>query len=178
MAFRKGVPSPDGKHVAFVRNGDTDSLKVAEADGSNVQRLYRSRDACCEELTWVSNSLLVFEDDYNVKTVDLATRRVRRIAGFSDFVLSPDRHWLVGYSFSNGHRPERIAVASIDGRKCLVPDDWRASSYPASFSRDSERLTYVHGRWDARAGETVPPYRHATVALSRLRELPKACSNP
>jgi tricorn protease-like protein len=178
VAFSKGVPSPDGKRVAFLTGTYTNYLKVAGADGSNVQTLYRSRDACCQQLTWASKSLLVFEDDYNVRTINLTTKRVRRIAGFSEFILSRDARWLVGYAFRNGHGPERIAVVSIDGRRCLVPGDWRASSYPASFSRDSKRLTYFHGRWDAKAGETLPPYTSATVALSGLRDVRRACSNP
>ncbi|HET8895240.1 MAG TPA: hypothetical protein VFM96_14200 [Gaiellaceae bacterium] len=46
-------------------------------------------------------------DDYNVKSLAPSKRRVTRIAGYADFTVSHNGHWVAGYAYSGGHAAER-----------------------------------------------------------------------
>src|SRR5579859_1461819 len=83
------VLSPDGKRVAFVkhvlpRGAPIGYVEVGPKVGK-ARTIYSSNDSCCSGLVWASPRLIVFDDDYNVKTVDVTTGHVTRIAGFSNF---------------------------------------------------------------------------------------------
>jgi Tol biopolymer transport system component len=170
QAFREGVTSPDGAHVAFLSSrGGTTSIAVADAHGAGVVKVYASQDSCCSHLSWAASGLLVFADDYTVKTVDVGSGNVRRIAGFSDFALSPDGRWLAGYAFKNGHGAEPIAVVSIDGARCLVPQQRARSTWPTYFSADGKRVVFT---------DANPPYTELSEALDALRPATSACSQP
>jgi hypothetical protein len=173
------VVSPDGKSFASVRHvfvastGSIGYLDLGKRGTPDKRTVYSSSDSCCTEITWVSPSLIAFDDDYNVKTLDLSTGRVRRIATFSNFSVSADGRWVAGWKFSGGHSPETIGVVSITGSDCrTVPRPKNADDFNASFSSDAKRLMFVRQRFDLKRGEDVGPGRVVTVSLSDLRRPP------
>ena len=67
------VVSPDHNlAVAVVRLGACGFLVAGPTDGAK-RRVYSSDDACCASLVWATSTLLVFDDDGNVTTIDLST---------------------------------------------------------------------------------------------------------
>jgi len=173
-----GVPnvSPDGKWtVVYSRKNGYGRLDLIERSNGPRYRMYRSNDSCCQGITWVSPHLLVFVDDYNVKTLDPPTRRVSRIAGFSDFVVSPNGRWVAGWANCGGHCAEIVEVVPITGGTCRAFPHRRDQddSYPF-FSRDSRKLTVLRQQFDLKQGEALGPTREVTLPLTKLRPV-KGC---
>lgn len=173
------VVSPDGKRAASVRHvfvtqtGSIGYLDVGKSGAGKKRTVYSSSDSCCTEVAWVSPSLVAFDDDYRVKTVEPSSGRVRRIASFSNFSVSPDGRWVAGWKFSGGHGPETIGVVSITGADCrAVPRPKNADDFNVTFSPDGKRLIFVRQRFDLKLGEDVGPRRVVTVPLSELRRPP------
>jgi hypothetical protein len=145
---RPAVVSPDGARIALVRRaGGTGYLEVTPPHGK-PRVVYSSTDGCCSNVVWASKAMLVFDDDYNAKTVDVMTGHVNRIAGFSRFVVSPGGRWVAGWADNGGHSPQAIGVVSITGTDCrVVPkpngadDGDRRSRRTGSASRLSESLS-------------------------------------
>jgi tricorn protease-like protein len=151
--------------VVTHRNG-YGSLKV-EAAGK-MRTLYRSNDSCCTNVVIASPTLVAFDDDYNVKTVDLRTGHVSRIAGFSNFVVSPDGLWVAGWSYGP-FEAEQVGVVSITGNRCLrVPKPGWADDWSPYFSPDSKRVDYMQRRFDETIGEDRGPAQDLSVALGKL----------
>jgi hypothetical protein len=170
------VFSPDGKRFASVRHvfvtstGSVGYLDVGKSGTRDKRTVYSSSDSCCTEVTWVSPSLIAFDDDYNVKTVDLSSGRVHRVATFSNFSVSADGRWIAGWKFSGGHSPETIGVVSITGSNCrTVPKPKNADDSDANFSPDAKQLMFVRQRFDLKRGEDLGQGRVVTVSLSELR---------
>src|SRR5579884_2646783 len=84
----QSLVSPDGSRVAYVKHvlrpgkAPVGYVEV-EPRGGQPRAVYSSNDSCCSNLVWASARVIALDDDYNVKTVDLTTGRVTRIAGFS-----------------------------------------------------------------------------------------------
>jgi hypothetical protein len=159
------VRSPDGRRVAVVRRTTgSGSISVGLAGGRG-RLLYSSHDACCTGLGWASDRLLVFGDDYHVETLDAITGRVRWIAGFSDFAVSPDGRWVAGWASHGGHEPERIFLAAVSGDACrVVPRPAHASDSRVSFSADGAQLRFVRQAF----GGTGDPGRTVRAAVASL----------
>jgi WD40-like Beta Propeller Repeat len=167
-----GVSSPDGRQVAFVKHvfvtqtGSNGYLMVGPTAGAK-RPVYSSNDSCCTNLIWRSPRLLFFDDDYNVKTVDPRTRRVRRIAGFSDFATSPDGQLVAGWKYSGGHSPETIGVVSVARSGCrFVTRPKNADDSEPSFSPDGTRLSFLRRSYST-VGEGSG--RVVTIPLTALR---------
>jgi hypothetical protein len=166
------VASPDGKRVAFVehliRHGAPIGRVEIGSSSSNAKAVYTSRDSCCTGLAWASSRLVVFDDDYNVKTVDVTTGRVRRIAGFSNFVLSKNDRLVAGWADTGGHAPEVVGVVSITGSCCWVAlkPNPNTNDSDASFSADGKRLTFFRQRFDPQVGSDRGRGRFESVRLS------------
>jgi hypothetical protein len=165
--------SPDGRwSVVYSRQNGYGRLDLVDRLSGRRYRMYRSNDSCCQEITWVSPHLLVFVDDYNVKTLDPSTRRVARISGFSDFVVSPNGRWVAGWASCGGHCAETVEVVPIGGGPCRAfphrPD--QDDSYPF-FSPDSRKLTVLRRPFDPKRGELVGRSREVTLPLADLRRV-------
>ena len=167
------VMSQDGKRIAFVKHvitkhtGGIGYLEVGRSTGRETRTLYVSNDACCSGLVWASPGLIVFDDDYRVKTIDVATGRVTRIADFSDFAVSDDGRLVAGWANSGGHSAQTIGIVSIMGTGCrVVPKPTNADDSEPRFSADGKRLFFTR-----RSFNTTPegPGRVLSVPLSRLR---------
>jgi hypothetical protein len=82
--FDPAVPSRDGKRIAVVRHaGNVSYLEVGPAgEGSRRRVIFHAR-GCCSDLAWASRSVIAFVEGYDaeVETIDVKTRRVRRLAG-------------------------------------------------------------------------------------------------
>jgi tricorn protease-like protein len=134
--------------------------------------MYRSNDSCCDDVTWVKPHLLVFVDDYKVKTLDPRTRHVVRIAGFSQIAVSHDGRLVAGFASSGGHEAETVAVVPIAGGRCRVvarrPDQ---DDFSPTFSRDDKALVFLRQRFDLKLGYTVGPARQVTVPLTALKSV-------
>lgn len=142
-------------------------------DDGRTKAVYKSNDACCSNVVAISSRMVAFDDDYNVKTVDVDDGRVDRIAGFSNFVVSPDGRWLAGWAESGGHGPETIGVVSADGATCLaVPKPQNADDFDPSFSADGKRLFFTRRRFDP---HTRTPEHRLSVLLSALPRSRQAC---
>lgn len=165
--------SPDGKwSVDYSRRNGYSRLDLVDRRSGRRYRMYRSNDGCCQEITWVSPHLLVFVDDYNVKTLDPSTRRIVRISGFSDFVVSPNGRWVAGWASCGGHCAETVEVVPISGGPCRAfphqRDDDDSSPF---FSRDSRKLTVLRQHFDLKRGEPLGRSREVTLTLSELRRV-------
>jgi tricorn protease-like protein len=173
------VLSPDARLLAFVKvvpvtDGAVAYLSVKPAGGGKARALYSSSDACCSNLTWASRQVLVFDDDYHVKTVNLNTGKVKFIAWFSDFSVSPNGRWIAGWSYSGGHSPRGIFVVSITGNDCgAVPRPPSADdSYP-NFSSDNKRLFFQRQRFDPKLGHDVGSAHVVSIPVTQLRRQAK-----
>ncbi len=169
--FDPAVASPDGRQIAVVRHvGTVGSLEVRAAGHGRTKTLYASRDNCCTDVAWASPREIVFVSDFNVWGVDWKSGRVKNLAGFTDFQLSPDRRWLVGWKDAGPHVLETVGVRSIDGERCLlVPKPANKSDSLGFFSRDGKRVFF--NREDG-----SPPFagRTESVAFTSLRRAPKS----
>jgi hypothetical protein len=147
LVVDRTVVSPDGKSVAYLTHLRPvylreESIRVKTV-GEPTRILYRSKDSCCDQLTWLSPTRLVFDDDYRVTTLDIPTGRIRRIAGFSNFRISPDHTWIAGWADSGGHEAQTVRVVSADGTSCKsIPTPARHTDLDASFSRDGTLHVY------------------------------------
>ena len=160
--------APGGKKFAFVKGfaGGVGYVEVA-AKGAKPRTVYSSSDSCCTELRWASPHLLVLEDDYNVKTVDLDTGRIRTIAGFSNFVVSRDGRWVAGWALEGPDVPTSVGVVAITGAVCrTVPKPANASDSNPHFSNNSKVLRFSR--------ETADSYSLIYLPLSRLLASPSA----
>jgi hypothetical protein len=141
LVVDRAVVSPDREHVAYLthlfpRDLPVESIRVKTVGGP-TRVLYRSSDSCCSRLAWLSPTRLVFDDDYRVTTLDVTTGRIQRIAGFSDFAISPDHKSIAGWADSGGHLAQTVYVVSADGSTCrVVPTPSRDTDVDAYFSHD------------------------------------------
>jgi len=165
------VRSPDGKwSMLFSRKNGYGRIDLTERSTGRRYRMYRSNDSCCDQITWIAPHLLIFIDDYNVKTLDPTTRTVHRIAGFSNFVLSPNRRLIAGWADSGGHAPETVDVAPVAGGKCLaVPRRPDQDDSGAVFTRNGRELIVERQHFDLKLGDSVGPTRVVRVLLTTLR---------
>jgi hypothetical protein len=162
--------SPDGKwSVLYSRSNGYGRLDVTNARAGSRYRMYRSNDSCCDEITWIEPHLLIFVDDYNVKTLEPTTRRLTRIAGFSDFTVSHDGRWVAGYADSGGHAAETVEVVPITGGKCrAVPHRPDQDDSSPTFSRDDNAVIVTRRAFDLKRGQPVGKTRWITVPLTAL----------
>ena len=166
--------SPDRKwQVIYSRQNGYGRLDLIERRTGRRYRMYRSNDSCCDQITWVAPHTLIFVDDYRVKTLDPDRRRVTRIAGFSNFVLSPDRRWVAGYADTGGHSAESVDVVPLAGGACLAvpkrPD--QDVAYPR-FSSDSRFVSVAERHFSSKLGYDVGPTRMIRYRLAALRRVP------
>jgi hypothetical protein len=169
------VVSPDDMRSAIVRRvGNRGLLEVKSTRGGTERTLYSSNDACCGSLVWSSNRLLVFDDDYRARTVDVISGRVHWIAGFSNYAISNDGHWLAGWAYSPGLSPETIYIVSVTGAHCrAVPRPKTSDDSQVSFTSDGKRIRFLRrifggsapGRWLTLRLATLP---HATFSACLL----------
>jgi hypothetical protein len=163
--------SPDGKwSVRYTRKNGYGRLDLTQRSSGKLYRMYRSNDSCCDQITWVAPHLLIFVDDYNVKTLNPDTRTVRRIAGFSTFVVSPNGRLVAGWADSGGHVPQTVEVVPTAGGRCLaVPRRSDQDDTAASFTSDGRALIIERQHFDLKRGYDVGPAREVEVKLTALR---------
>jgi hypothetical protein len=163
--------SPDGTwSVRFTRENGYGRLDLTQRSSGERYRMYRSNDSCCDQISWIAPHLLIVVDDYNVKTLDPANRTVRRIAGFSNFVVSPSGRLVAGWADSGGHSPQTVEVVPTAGGTCMAvprrPD--QDDSAPA-FTADSRALVIERQHFDLKLGYDVGATREVRVPLTALR---------
>lgn len=171
-------PAP-ARYVALaVHVGGFGYLVVGDRDGRK-NPIYSSNDSCCTNLVWATPGVLVFDDDYNVKVVNVARCRpqlkphrcaARTIASFSNFVVSKDGKWVAGYADGGGHGPETIGVVSIDGSVCRTVPRQRTSSDTDPMFVGGGRLEYLRsdGRQDGNEWLYLGSDRRVTVRVAGL----------
>jgi hypothetical protein len=171
VSVARGAVSPDRRwDVAFSRKNGYGRLDLTDRSTGRMYRMYRSNDACCEEITWVRPHTLVFVDDYRVMRLDPTTRRVVRIAGFSNFTVAPNGRWIAGWADSGGHSAETVHVVPLAGGSCLVvPHRADQDDSDPRFSTDSRTVLVQRRRFDTRQGEPVGRARTVAYRLSSLR---------
>ena len=168
--------SPDGRwNVLYSRRNGYGRLDVTNLRTGKKYRMYRSNDSCCDQITWVRPHLLIFVDDYNVKTLDPTTRRLVRIAGFSNFTISHDGRLVAGYASTGGHAAETVEVVPITGGRCrAVPHRPDQDDSSPGFARSDKALIVVRQHFDLQLGYTVGQSRLVTVPLTALTPV-KTC---
>ncbi|MHB8469522.1 MAG: hypothetical protein ACYDCH_07205 [Gaiellaceae bacterium] len=177
MIVDPSVLSPSGTRVAFVKHvlprGAPIGYVEVEPKGGKARTVYSSNDSCCSGLVWASPRAIVFDDDYNVKTVDVTTGRVTRIASFSNFAVSKNGHWVTGWADSGGHAPEQVGVVSITGTDCrVVPKPKNADDSRADFSADGTRILFLRQTFDPKRGSDRGRGHSRSVRLSDLTPHP------
>jgi hypothetical protein len=152
--FSASDVSPDRVwSVVYSRANGYGRLDLTDRTTGRRSRMYRSNDSCCAQMTWVRRHTLVFVDDYNVRTLDPVTRRVTRIAGFSNFVVSPNARWIAGWASCGGHCAQTVEVVPLAGGACKAVrhQDDQDDSFPF-FSSDSRRITVDRHHFDTKRG--------------------------
>lgn len=146
--------SPDGAWRLIYRN---ESLVLTRTGSGKWVRMYHSTDACCSYITWVKPHMLLFDDDYRVMTLNPATRRVAVIAGFSDFLVSPDGQWMAGYAGAPPEESETVGVVSLRKPLCLeVPHGSHQTDEIAGFTRSSKGVIVVRRGFIPNSNATGP----------------------
>jgi hypothetical protein len=169
------VVSPDGTQLARItRHGGIGYVEVRPVHGGKTKTLYSSNDACCAVsgglpgVVWATDRLLVFTDDANLKTVDVKTGRVTRIADFSDFAVSPDGRWATGSAWGGRHQPRSIHLVSIDGTECrVVPRPTNADDGDAYFTGPTT-IRFFRGNWKVEQAKGGGLGRWLTASISDL----------
>lgn len=160
-------PSPDGVWSVAYPHG---SLRVSHR-GSREVVVYQSNDACCTNITWAKPHTLLFDDDYRVFRLDPVTRKHRMIASWSDFVVSPDGHWITGGAYVGGSAapPETVGVLPMDGKTCLaVPHSSHESDEPAGFTHDGKSVVVTRRPFEPNNGITSSSLKLVSYAISSL----------
>jgi hypothetical protein len=145
--------SPDGAWSVTYKRGQ---LLVARR-GQRGVRAYQSDSFCCDYITWAKPHTLLFDDDYQLMRLDPVTRKHRTIAGWSDFVVSPDGRWIAGWGQGSEISPERVGVRSVEGKTCLVvPRDSHQKDEAAGFTQDSKNVIVKRWPYEPDNGATGP----------------------
>jgi hypothetical protein len=123
---RGGCHSPDGKWAIVVDNeGRGCTLTVARLGTGRHDRIGQpGRGGCAPDL-WIGDRFVIQEGIYGShgRVVSLAppSRRVKVLARFSSFIVSPDRRWIAGQAGSGEPFGARVvAVISLAGHTCRV----------------------------------------------------------
>lgn len=146
-------PSPDGawtaRYTRYTFEPQSASLWLAH-DGSRGVRMYRSRDACCINVTWARPHTLLFIDDYQLIRLNPDTRRHSEITGdSSNFVVSRDGRWLAEWNAGSSESRSSVSVHSVDGNTCLrIPHLADETDDGVGFTRDSKSVVIGRGSFD------------------------------
>jgi hypothetical protein len=171
-----GYVSPDRQwSLSFTRKHGYGNLDLTQRATGRTFRMYHSNDGCCQGIRWLRPHLLIFVDDYRTFTLDPATKKVTRIAGFSNFVVSRDGRLVAGWADCGGHCAETVGVVAIDGRHCRrVPRRPDQDDNALRFSADGRSLTILRRFFDVKQGEPTrnalpTPWHQVTVPLAALK---------
>ena len=173
VVYAVDVRSPDGKLVAVVRHvGNTYYLGVGPVGGGPRHTIYRSR-YMTTDVFWASPHLIAFGDGNEVKTIDVRTRRIRRIVIWAtSFNISSDGRWIAWTKTGSPHTPDTVGVVPIAGGKCLlVPRPSNRADSLAFFKPGVKRVFFLREPFSASAGQT-PTGRTISVPMSSLRRAP------
>jgi Tol biopolymer transport system component len=141
--------SRDGSQVAYAIHrigGPRGWLVVASRKGNDAHTVYSSTDSCCGPVGWASSDRIVFVDDYQLKSVDLRSGRVRKLAtGAAYFTLSPNGETIaIADGCECNHAPDAVALVGIDGHGYrLVPKPRDATDELDGFSPDGTQLVFT-----------------------------------
>jgi Tol biopolymer transport system component len=159
--------SPDGSQIAYATHqlgGPRGWLIVAGADGTHPHSVYSSTDSCCEPVAWASTQQLVFVDDYQLKTVDLHTRKATLLAsGAAYFFLSPNRQTVaIADGCECNHAPDAVALVGVDGHGYrLIPKPKNRTDELDGFSPDGTELVFTRYPYTYDNPRTNEPSLHA-----------------
>lgn len=178
VVYGTDATSPDGKRIAVVTH-DGSSVKVGPVGGGGPwHTIYRrSPYSLSTDLYWATPSLIAFGDNGEVKTIDVRTRRIRRIVAFAtSFNISSDGGWITWSKTGSPHTPGTVGVVPIAGGKCLlVPRPSNRADSLAFFKPGVKRLFFLREPFSADTGQ-IPSGRTISVPMSSLRRAPaSAC---
>jgi hypothetical protein len=161
--------SPDGAwKVTYRRAG----LYLNRRGTGTSLRMYHSNDSCCDMITWVRPHTLLFVDDYRVFRLDPATRRRSKIAGFSNFVVSPNQRWLAGWADAGPNETSTVDIESTKGTNCLaVPHTPHQTDTAAGFTPDGKNVIVRRMQFSTSGG----PYGLARLVQYAIGSLHGHC---
>jgi len=171
-----GSVSPDGQwSLTYSRKHGYGNLDLTQRATGRIFRMWHSNAGCCQGMRWLRPHLLIFVDDYRTFTLDPASKKVTRIAGFSNFVVSRDQRLVAGWPDCGGHCAETVDVVPIGGGQCRrVPHRPDQDDNALRFSRDGRSLTILRRFFNVKQSEPTrngfpTPWHEVTVPLSALR---------
>lgn len=131
---------------------------------------YHGQGYCSQE-SWAKPDLLLYEDDFVVERVNASTHSATPIAGFGDFVVSPNWQWIAG---DNGAEPQDIThvfVIAIRGGKCLVVPHTSAQTDISAkgFAPDSKSVIVLREHFSRSRGGQFGKAQLVQVPLTSLR---------
>lgn len=171
VLYAVDIRSPDGKRVAVVRRvGSTYYLEVGPVRGGPRHTIYRSR-SMTTDVFWASH-LIAFGDGNEVKTIDVRTRRIRRIVIWAtSFNISSDGRWIAWTKTGSPHTPDAVGLVPIAGGKCLLVPRPSNRADSLAFFKPGVKRVFFRGSPSARALVKPPP---AEQSACRCR----ACDGP
>jgi hypothetical protein len=116
-----GCRSPDRKwSILMSTNGLNCHVSLRHAGTQTFKRAYDSTRGFCDRAVWVEPHLLLFgQGAHRVLSLDAATGKVRPIANFLGFAVSPNEHWIAGEMRPKG-APPLVAAVSLADHQCRV----------------------------------------------------------
>ena len=111
--------SPDGAWAVEIGFGPRAIVLTQRTTGRQTA-VETPSVACCDLVTWASPHRLFFADSERVFRLDPAKRKVRFVAAFDDFLVSPNGEWVAGRFEGYGVGTGVVSVRT--GECVLVPE--------------------------------------------------------
>lgn len=163
--------SPDGRWTLTYEPGH---IYVTGRASHKRLLVYRSRDACCDMISWVKPHALLFVDDYRVFRVDVAPGGISslhriKIADWSNFVISPDERMIAGWADAGPEDSSTVEVEPSTGGDCFsVPHTAHESDTAVGFTKNGRAVIVARSPFSPNDGVTGPSHL-VQYALASLR---------
>ncbi len=161
-----GCPSPDGKWAIVVNNESRGcTMTVTRVGTGRHERIGQRRSGGCAPDLWIGHSFIVQEGVYesNGRVVSLPppSRRVKVLAHFSSFVVSPNKRWIAGQAGSGEPFGARlVAVISLATHTCRVVAEAKSPDQNVSVDKSP---------WSIRPSDPTTPFQDPVVWRTIVR---------
>jgi hypothetical protein len=135
------------------------TMTVTGVSTERHERISQAGSGGCVPDLWIGHSFIVQEGIYEsggrVVSVDPPSRKVKVLARFSSFIVSPDKRWIAGQAGSGEPFGARVvAVMSLASHTCRVVADAKSPDQNVSVDKSP---------WSIRPEPLTSPYTDPVV---------------